>query len=73
MLGIGEGSLMPIIAIEALKGGRGDAAVSVKVAVGCMACLALPLVWRVYVLVFRPDLLGRYEESGDKKGGMKSE
>jgi hypothetical protein len=74
LLGLGEACLLPILAIEAAKGGGPDAALSVGVAVGCMAMLAPPLVWRLYVLLVRPDLLGRYTETKeDGKGGTKCE
>jgi len=69
LLGIGEACLLPILAIEAAKGSGRDAALSVKVAVACMAMLAPPLLWRIYVLCVRPDLLGRYTEEGDGKAG----
>jgi hypothetical protein len=68
LLGIGEACLLPILAIEAAKGGASDAALSVGVAVGCMGMLAPPLLWRLYVLLVRPDLLGRYSETR-KDGG----
>ena len=64
LLGLGEALLIPILAIEAAKEGM-DAALSTKVAVGSIGLLAPPLVWRCYVLFVRPDLLGRYKESGE--------
>jgi hypothetical protein len=76
LLGIGEACLLPILAIEASKGSGRDAALSVKVAVACMGMLAPPLLWRLYVLCVRPDLLGRYTESkedGKGVGGTKCE
>lgn len=69
LLGIGEACLLPILAIEAAKGSGRDAALSVKVAVGCMGMLAPPLLWRLYVLCVRPDLLGKYSDNGDGKAG----
>lgn len=66
MLGLGEACLLPILGIEARKRGGGNAAVSAKVALVGMGMLAVPLVWRIYVLVWRPELLGRYTEV---KGG----
>ncbi|KAF1915154.1 hypothetical protein BDU57DRAFT_530208 [Ampelomyces quisqualis] len=71
MLGVGEACLIPMLGVEAAKGGGVDAAVSVRVAVVSMGMLVPPLLWRVYVLVFRPDLLGRYVESEGGKGGTK--
>ena len=69
MLGVGEALLLPVLAIEVAKGGGRDAALSVKVAVACMGMLAPPLLWRLYVLCVRPDLLGRYTEDESGKGG----
>jgi hypothetical protein len=71
MLGLGEAMLIPVLLLEALKGGSKDAALSVKVAVGSILCLAPPLIWRLYVLVVRPDLLGRYTE-GKRDAGAGS-
>jgi hypothetical protein len=65
LLGLGEACLLPILAIEAAKGGSVDAALSAKVAVVCMGMLAPPLVWRLFVLLVRPDLLGKYTETRD--------
>jgi hypothetical protein len=74
LLGLGEACLLPILAIEAGKGGSADAALSVKVAVVCMGMLAPPLLWRLFVLFVRPDLLGKYTETReDGKGGTKCE
>ncbi|WVQ98400.1 hypothetical protein IAU59_005523 [Kwoniella sp. CBS 9459] len=61
-LGLGEGILIPILIGELLKGGKQDAALSVKGALGAIMCLAPPLAWRIYVLLFKPHLLGRYTE-----------
>ena len=63
--------LIPVLLLEAMKGGSRDAALSVKVAMGSILCLAPPLVWRLYVLVARPDLLGRYTE-GTRDAGAGS-
>lgn len=65
LLGLGEACLLPIFAMEVIKGGNTDAALSVKTAVVCMGMLAPPLVWRLYVLFLRPDLLGKYVETKD--------
>jgi len=65
LLGLGEACLLPILAMEATKGGSADAALSVKTAAVCMGLLAPPLVWRLYVLFLRPDLLGKYLETKD--------
>jgi hypothetical protein len=69
MLGLGEALLIPMLALEAAKGGR-DAALSTTVAVGSIGMLLPPLLWRCYVLSVRPDLLGRYREA--EGGGGRS-
>ena len=62
MLGIGEAMLIPLLVGEMVKDGGEGAAVSRKVAGASVAMLLPPLLWRIYVLVVRPDLLGRYTE-----------
>lgn len=69
MLGIGEAMLIPILVLEGLKGSAGDAALSAKVAWGSIGLLAPPLMWRLYVLFVRPDLLGRYADVDGKRSG----
>ncbi|KAK8843526.1 hypothetical protein IAR55_007186 [Kwoniella newhampshirensis] len=61
-LGLGECLLVPLLIREALKGGKDTAALSVRAAIGGIMCLAPPLAWRLYVLLARPDLLGKYKE-----------
>ncbi|WWD19430.1 hypothetical protein CI109_103890 [Kwoniella shandongensis] len=61
-LGLGECLLIPLLIGEALKGGKGTAALSPRASIGAIMCLAPPLIWRLYVLLARPDLLGRYKE-----------
>lgn len=75
LLGLGEACLLPILAVEASKGGSADAALSVKVAVVSMGMLLPPLLWRIFVLCVRPDMLGRYteEEGAKESGGTKCE
>jgi hypothetical protein len=60
-LGLGEGLLIPLLIGEALKGGDASkgAALSVKVALGSVGCLAPPLAWRIYTLFARPEMFGR--------------
>ncbi|KAJ4407596.1 hypothetical protein N0V91_003865 [Didymella pomorum] len=65
LLGVGEALLIPILVNEMLNDGGRDAAVSKKVAGVSIGMLLPPLLWRIYVLGVRPDLLGRYTE---KKG-----
>jgi hypothetical protein len=67
LLGMGEALLIPMLVSETLKDGK-DAALSVKVAVASIACLVPPLIWRLYVLCVKPELLGRYTEDGDAGG-----
>ncbi|KAF2855975.1 hypothetical protein T440DRAFT_513075 [Plenodomus tracheiphilus IPT5] len=72
MLGVGEALLIPMLVLELLKDGGSDAAISKKVATASIACLVPPLLWRLYVLCVRPDILGRYtDETGI--GGAQSE
>ena len=61
-LGLGECVLIPLLVLEAMKGGGLDAALSVHGALAAIMLLAPPLLWRVYVLFLRPDMLGRYRE-----------
>jgi hypothetical protein len=69
LLGMGEVCLLPMLVLEAAKGNGADAAISVKAAVVSMGMLAPPLMWRLFVLFVKPELLGRYTETkGDGKG-----
>ena len=61
-LGMGEVLLIPIIALEAMKGGGADAALTVRGCLATIACLLPPLLWRGYVLFVRPEMMGRYRE-----------
>lgn len=74
LLGIGEALLIPVLLNEMLKDGGREAAVSKKVAGGSIGMLLPPLLWRLYVLGVRPDLLGRYTEKreGGARGDCKS-
>ncbi|KAF1923917.1 uncharacterized protein M421DRAFT_74035 [Didymella exigua CBS 183.55] len=73
LLGIGEALLIPILVSEMLKDGGRAAAVSKKVAGVSIGMLLPSLLWGIYVMGFRPDLLGRYTEKvGDGSGGCKS-
>ena len=56
--------LIPILVNEMLKDSVSQAAVSKKVAEIGTGVLILLLVWRLYILIMRPDLLGRYREKG---------
>lgn len=67
MLGVGEFLLVPVLLNEMWKDGGRDAAISAKVAGYAIGMILPPLVWRLYVLVFRPDLFGRYREKDGRK------
>ena len=69
LLGIGEAALIPMLVLELIEGGGPGAALSTKVAGASLACLVPPLLWRLYVLFVRPDLLGRYTEQVKGDGG----
>jgi hypothetical protein len=64
LLAAGEMVLIPLLILEAMKGGKVErgAVISVKGCLGVIACLAPPLAWRVWVLGFRRELMGRYRE-----------
>lgn len=62
ILGGAELLLIPMLLIEALKGGSRDAVLGYRTAVMGVLSIAPPLLWRAYVLFVRPDLLGRYRE-----------
>jgi hypothetical protein len=69
LLAGGEILLIPLLISQALKGGdvaRG-AAISPLVAVLAMGGLVPPLVWRGYVLLGRPELLGKYRDLDGKQ------
>ncbi|EUC46457.1 hypothetical protein COCMIDRAFT_25540 [Bipolaris oryzae ATCC 44560] len=68
LLGIGEACLIPILMLELIQGAP-HAALSRTVAGVSIGFLLPPLLWRMYVLFVRPDLLGRYtEERKDNRG-----
>ncbi|KAJ8117600.1 hypothetical protein OPT61_g1235 [Boeremia exigua] len=71
LLGIGEACLILMLVNEMLKDGGRDAAVSKKVAGISIGMLLPPLLWRIYVLGLRPDLLGKYTEK--KRGGERGD
>lgn len=60
LLGLGECLLIPMLLLEASKGGSKDAALSVRAALGSIALLAPPLLWRLYCMFIRPDIFGSY-------------
>jgi hypothetical protein len=65
MLGLGEAVLIPILVADALSTGG---VLRKGVGWGSVACLVPPLVWRVWVLVWRPEWLGWYTEEGGVGG-----
>lgn len=69
LLAGGEIFLIPLLISQALKGGdvASGAAISPLVAVLAMGGLVPPLVWRGYVLLGRPELLGKYRDLGGKQ------
>ncbi|KAJ4317838.1 hypothetical protein N0V94_004752 [Neodidymelliopsis sp. IMI 364377] len=71
LLGVGEALLIPMLVNEMLKDGGRDAAISKKVAGASIGMLLPPLLWRLYVLGVRPDLLGKYTET--KAGGSRGD
>ncbi|EOA82081.1 uncharacterized protein SETTUDRAFT_142032 [Exserohilum turcica Et28A] len=66
MLGLGEAMLIPMLALELSRGPQ--AALSKKAAGVSIGFLGPPLLWRLYVIFVRPDLLGRYTEGGAGNG-----
>lgn len=71
LLGMGEAGLIPILLLEAGKGGGKDASLSVRSAWVASGVLAGTLVWRCWVVFGKPEWLGRYMEEGEegKAGG----
>ncbi|WVR04201.1 hypothetical protein IAU60_001201 [Kwoniella sp. DSM 27419] len=61
LLGVGELLLIPLLLLEGSKQGHA-AALSPRAAYGAIMLLAPPLLWRLYILFVRPDMLGRYTE-----------
>lgn len=62
LLGMGEGLLIPVLVLEAMKEGGRDAALTPTAAIATIGMLLPPLVWRVYTLVIKPQWFGRYRE-----------
>lgn len=69
LLAGGEILLIPLLISQAFKNGDVErrAAISPLVAVLAMGALVPPLVWRGYVLLGRPELLGKYRDLGGKE------
>lgn len=67
MLGLGEVALLPVLAAEVAKGGEEGAAISVRAGWVAMGMLVPGLMWRVWVLGMRPDLLGDADGGKDCK------
>lgn len=62
ILGGAELLLVPMLLNEARLGSSRSAVLGQKTAIMGAISMAIPLVWRLYVLFLRPDLLGRYRE-----------
>lgn len=60
-LGLGEVMLIPLLLLEASKP-TSQAALTSRAAIGATGLLLPPLLWRIYVLGVRPDMMGRYSE-----------
>ena len=69
LLAGGEIALIPLLVDQVMKGGdvQAGAAISVKVALMAIAGLLPPLLWRMYVLFARPEMLGRYRNIKDER------
>lgn len=67
-LGAGEAMLIPVMLWQAWVGDEGG--FTGRALVGAAGVLFGPFVGRVYVLGWRPELLGRYVEGGEGRKGM---
>jgi hypothetical protein len=61
-LGGAELVLIPMLMMEASKKGGLDSILGYKTAVLGLLGVTPPLLWRIWVLFFQPQLLGRYRE-----------
>ena len=70
ILAAGEVMIIPILVLELLKGGRVEdgAVVSVKGCLAGLGCLGGALGWRVWVLGFRREWMGRYRVVQEQQG-----
>nr|XP_018259302.1 uncharacterized protein I303_08230 [Kwoniella dejecticola CBS 10117]OBR81460.1 hypothetical protein I303_08230 [Kwoniella dejecticola CBS 10117] len=59
-LGMGEVLLIPILALEASKQ---KGALSTRAAIGSIGLLLPPLLWRIFVLYVRPEMIGNERAS----------
>lgn len=62
ILGGAELLMVPMLLNEARLGSSRSAVLGRTTAIIGAISMAIPLVWRLYVLFIRPDLLGRYRE-----------
>jgi hypothetical protein len=70
---LGEVALIPVLLAELGKK-KGEAALSTGMVWAGVGSLVPTALWRVYVLGFRPGLLGRYWDGGEEGAkGAKSE
>lgn len=68
ILGGAEVLLIPFLANEVLKRNRPDAVLGHRTALIAVFSITPPLLWRIFVLFARPDLLGRYRETREASG-----
>jgi hypothetical protein len=61
-LGGAELVLIPMLMNEVIKGGGYDAVLGYKTALMGVLSVTPPLLWRIWVLYVKPELLGRYRE-----------
>jgi hypothetical protein len=62
-LGGAELILIPMLVNQASKGGGHDSILGYKTAILGLLGVTPPLLWRMVVLFFKPQLLGRYREA----------
>jgi hypothetical protein len=61
-LGGAELVLIPMLMNEVMKGGRGSAVLGYWTALMGVFSVTPPLLWRIWVLFVKPEMLGRYRE-----------
>ncbi|WWC72980.1 uncharacterized protein I206_106944 [Kwoniella pini CBS 10737] len=63
-LGFGEILLIPILSLELFKSleEKNQSALSFKTSLISICLLLPPLIWRIYILFIRPDLIGNEKE-----------
>lgn len=61
-LGGAEVVLIPMLMNEVMKGGTRDAVLGYWTALMGVLSVTPPLLWRIWVLFVKPEMLGRYKE-----------